>query len=171
MFQNVSISFKKFQKVSKSFKISRFFRKKSSISPEPTEGQSLPSLLPSHLPHFVSTQIASESALFYVSRHNRTVTVRCAGGSRVGGGHPPVGDGQGGRPVAAGDRELRCMHTFLGTFFGLGTSLGTFPDLGTCFGTFLGTFLTLSRKSQVDLVTPPWIKLEPSMDTLKNNFP
>ena len=93
------------------------------------------------------------------------MTVRCTGRQ------PPGGGGQGGRPVAAGDRELRCMHTFLGTFFGLGTSLRTFSDLGTCLGTFLGTFLTLSRKSQVDVVTPPWIKLEPSMDTLKNNLP
>jgi hypothetical protein len=35
----------------------------------------------------------------------------------------------------------------------------------------LGTFLTLSRKSQVDMVTQPWVKLEPSMDTLKKKIP
>jgi hypothetical protein len=58
--------------------------------------------------------------------------------------------------------------------------LGTFPNFGNfpkiwersqIWEPFLGTFLTLSRKSQVDLVTQPWVKLEPSMDTLKNIFP
>ena len=39
------------------------------------------------------------------------------------------------------------------------------------FSEIFGTFLTLSSKSQVDMVTQPWVKLDPSTDTLKNIFP
>ena len=38
------------------------------------------------------------------------MTVRCAGGRRVGEGHPRVGEGQGGRPLAEGDRPLAPLH-------------------------------------------------------------